>query len=140
MKNNNSKKNLQIEQKNNTILIDEIKGILENTSMKEKYEGLLKRELTLPLSYKILFKKFELLEKAISAIKKSKNSTNLQNIQNFFNEKKVEFKIDDFQKILYVVPHFFIYKWEKIQNSSKGTKNELVIDIPHNIQMRLQVN
>ena len=105
--------------------------------MKEKYEGLLKRELSLPSSYKNIFKKFEILEKAISYLKKSKNSTSLQNIQNFFSEKKLEFKIDDFQKILYIVPHFFIYKWEKLQIFGKGTKIELIIDIPQNIQIRL---
>ena len=101
---------------------------------------MLKRELSLPSSYKILLKKFEILEKAISTLKKSKNSTNLQNIQKIFHEKKLEFLIDDFQKILYVVPHFFIYKWEKVQIYGKGTKIELIIDIPQNIQIRLQVN
>ena len=107
--------------------------------MKEKYEGLLRRELMLPPHYKILFKKFEFLGIAISAIKKTKSNPTLSNIQNFLKLDKIQFTIDDFKRILYIVPHFFIYKWEKIQIQNRNFPAELVIDIPNNIVQRLKV-
>jgi len=124
----------------NKIVIDEIKEILSSTSMKEKYEGLLNRELILPYNYKNLYKKFESLDLAIIDLKRSKKITSLGNIQFFMKGKGLIFDLDDFKRILYVVPHFYIYKWEKLQNSSKNPQNELIIEIPNNISARLKVN
>ena len=130
--NNNNKKIVDLN------MIKEVKELLNSTSMKEKYEGLLKRELILPHNFKILFKKFENLDYAIFAIKKNKNFPSLANVQNYFKEQRSEFTLDDFKRILYVVPHFFIYKWEKLQNS-KNSQTELIIEIPNNIASRLKV-
>lgn len=108
--------------------------------MKEKYEGLLNRELILPYNYKNLYKKFETLDLAIIDLKRSKKVPSLANIKLFMKGKGLNFDLDDFKRILYVVPHFYIYKWEKLQNSSKSSQNELIIEIPNNISSRLKVN
>ena len=107
--------------------------------MKEKYEGLLNRELILPYNYKNLFKKFENLDIAITEIKGSKKISSLLNIQSALKAKNIAFNIEDFQKILFVVPHFYIYRWEKTQTNLKNFQADLIIDIPSNIAQRIKV-
>ncbi len=126
-------------------MIKEIKDILSRTSMKEKYEELLNRELILPPKYKTLLKKFENLDFVILELKKLKKTTSYPNIRCLLKERGIDFNLDDFKRILFVVPHFFIYKWEKSQSNSINKKNllinqmELIIDIPNDISKRVKV-
>jgi hypothetical protein len=133
-------KNIDLKENHNENVIEEIKQILSSTSMKEKYEGLLNRELILPYNYKTLYKKFENLDVVIKGIKRSKGLPSLNNIQKVLNAKNIIFNFEDFQRILYVAPHFYIYKWEKSSNNIKNSQSELIIDIPSNIDQRLKVN
>jgi len=133
-------KNIDLKENHNENVIEEIKQILSSTSMKEKYEGLLNRELILPYNYKTLYKKFENLDIVIKGIKRSKGLPSLNNIQKALNAKNIIFNFEDFQRILYVAPHFYIYKWEKSSTNIKNAQSELIIDIPSNIDQRLKVN
>ncbi len=107
--------------------------------MKQKYEGLLNRELILPYNYKNLYKKFESLDIAIMEIKRSKRISSLFNIQSTLKAKNIPFNVEDFQRILFVVPHFYIYRWEKSHTNYKNSQAELIIDIPCNIAQRIKV-
>lgn len=120
-------------------VIKEIKEILNSTSIKEKYEGLLNRELILPCNYKLLYKKFENLDIIIGEIRKSKGILSFNNIQKAMKDKNIIFTLEDFQRILFITPHFFIYRWEKSLNNIKNTQSDLIIDIPSNIEQRLKV-
>lgn len=117
---------------------DEAASILNSLSMKERFEGLLKRELVLPSKYKTLLIKLGALDKVLNSLHKSKSKTTLSNIQATFLSHRpcprVSFAEDDFRQILHVVPFFFIYKYEKV-----SSKDELRIDVPQDIEARLQV-
>lgn len=52
----------------------------------------------------------------------------------YFTNTQDCFTIDEFQQILFISPHFFIYKWDKINNTREY---DLLIDIPIDIQRRL---
>ena len=117
-----------------------------------KYEELIKdnRELPLPLSYKSLYNSFISLENMIN-LNKLKSKYNSNSFDYFRNSiessthRKFDMKI--FQQILYVVPHFYIIKYEKKNNSNEGVfdmniKNynnnnyDLIIDIPNDFENR----
>ena len=117
----------------NYCLYNDYSDVLNAPSMRDKYEGLLMRELLLPVKYKEILNKFILLDEAIDFLKNKRKCRSFPNIQNYIKtQHKKEIKADDFSRILFVGPHLFIYKWEKIQNDY-----ELIIDIPSNISQRL---
>ena len=121
-----------------------------------KYEELIKdnRELPLPLSYKSLYNSFISLENMIN-LNKLKSKFNSNSFDYFRNSiessthKKFDMKI--FQQILYIVPHFYIIKYEKKNNSNEGVFNvniknynnnnyDLIIDIPNDFEDRQNKN
>ena len=122
-------------------LVRSSQEILSNFSIKEKYEELLKRELILPCHYKNLLNKFGKLDETINYLKRKETDTSLRSIGKILNENfKIEFTQEDFEKILYVTPHFFIYKWDKNFKSKTlfdRPSNELFIDVPNDIQRRI---
>ena len=123
-----------------------------------KYEELIKdnRELPLPLSYKSLYNSFISLENMIN-LNKLKSKYNSNSFDYFRNSiessthRKFDMKI--FQQILYVVPHFYITKYDKKNNSNEGVFNinikdynnnnnnyDLIIDIPNDFENRQTKN
>jgi hypothetical protein len=112
---------------------DDDKDLLKGPSLRDKYEELLRRELLLPYKFKDCFNKMILLDEAIDHLKNTRKYRTITSIQQYIKSThKKEFKLDDFQRILFVGPHLYIYKWEKLQND-----HELIIDIPSNISQRL---
>jgi hypothetical protein len=112
---------------------DDDKDVLKGPSLRDKYEELLTRELLLPFKYKDCLYKMILLDEAIDHLKNSRKYRTITSIQQYIKSThKKEFKLEDFQRILFVGPHLYIYKWEKLQND-----HELIIDIPSNISQRL---
>lgn len=130
-----SSPNIQLVKKHK-INHDDVQNILNELSMRQKYEGLLKKELILPSKYKELQIKFNNLDEAIKTLKTQKQKISINNIDSKLNEKnaKINFTQDDFEQILFIVPHFFIYKWENNNNNY-----ELTLDIPTDIQQRIKV-
>ena len=123
-----------------------------------KYEELIKdnRELPLPISYKSLYNSFISLENMIN-LNKLKSKYNSNSFDYFRNSiessthRKFDMKI--FQQILYVVPHFYITKYDKKNNSNEGVFNinikdynnnnnnyDLIIDIPNDFENRQTKN
>ncbi len=122
-----------------------INCILNNYSMKEKYEDLFKenRELLLPVHYKSIYKKFIHLDEILKILKQhAYKKTGNASVDSFFSIPKINesfttikndtFTMEDFQKILFIVPSFFIYKWEYLDNDF-----EICIDIPHDFAKRM---
>jgi hypothetical protein len=140
---NNSKQNspIKISKSRQSDLVKSSQEILNKYSIKEKYEELLKRELILPCHYKILFKKFCKLDETLNFLKLNNDSDcSLKNIQKILCENfKLDFSIDDFEKILYITPHFFIYKWDAnfIAKENHSDLIELFIDIPYDVVKRI---
>lgn len=112
-------------------------------SLRFKYEELLKRyrELPLPTSYKALFNSFVALDQTIN-LNKIKA---FQQVPTFdYLKSSIEssthrkFSLKTFQQILYIVPHFFIYKYEKYTSEeSNNVDYNLIIDIPSNYNILL---
>ena len=108
-------------------------------SLRFKYEDLLKeqRELPLPLKYKKLFNSFIDLENTINFNKTQQCSafqlsfTNIAKSIESANQRR--FTLETFAQILYVVPHFYILRWEKKENDY-----ELIIDIPEDHDKRTE--
>ena len=118
-----------------------------------KYETLLQpsRELRLPISYKKLLDSFVSLERTLnrnnlSTNKHFNNFSNIKDIIQSYTHKN--FSIDTLKQILYVVPHFYILKYENITNngttfSMNGKlykNNDLMIDIPNDLNERINRN
>ena len=116
-------------------------------SLKEQYEDLLKRkELILPPKYRLLFKKQIFLDKILSENNLNYNFNNskenndtsnnsYKNIQNSFNKNlKIDFNNNDFQKILFVCPFYYIY--QSVKKISKGIELKY-IDIPNDYIQRM---
>lgn len=113
-------------------------------SLKFKYEELIKeeRELVLPPHYKALYNSFTELDHTLNFFKLS---TRKQRVPVFEDLKqaieiayKHKFEFKTFAQILYVVPHFFVYKWEKI--SLCKDEFSLIIDIPIDHKIRIKQN
>jgi hypothetical protein len=113
-------------------------------SLKFKYEELIKeeRELVLPPHYKALYNSFTELDHTLNFLKLS---TRKQRIPVFEDLKqaiettyKHKFEFKTFAQILYVVPHFFVYKWEKLSLSKD--EFSLIIDIPRDHKQRIKQN
>lgn len=140
---NNSKPNSPIKNSKSRLsdLVKSSQEILNKYSIKEKYEELLKRELILPCHYKLLFKKFCKLDETLNFLKLNNDfDYSFKNIQKILYENfKLNFSIDDFEKILYITPHFFIYKWDAnfIRKEIPSDLIELFIDIPYDIVRRM---
>ena len=108
-------------------------------SLRFKYEDLLKeqRELPLPLKYKKLYNSFIDLENTINFNKTQQCSafqlsfTNIAKSIESANQRR--FTLETFAQILYVVPHFYILRWEKKENDY-----ELIIDIPEDHDKRTE--
>ena len=118
-----------------------------------KYDELLstKRELRLPIKYKELLNTFNHLEQIIN-LNKIKNQSELNtfdkikiNIESMTNNK---FDINIFKQILYIVPHFYIFKYinsNKFQETFSLNENldrnyDLLIDIPNDFSERIKKN
>lgn len=113
-----------------------LKQLMTSYSIKDKYSELLKRELVLPCHYKTLFSKFIQLDETIGELRKQKKCTTLSNIS-----QRIEFTREDFQSILFICPHFFIYKWDHAPAYCSCSNHiredvELFIDIPKDILKR----
>ena len=101
-------------------------------SLRFKYEELLNkpRSLPLPPKYKSLFNSFITLDQTINlnklkVISQTNTFSSLQSsIESTTHHK---FTLKTFQQILYIVPHFFIYKYELSSNNNY----DLIIDIPN---------
>ena len=90
---------------------------LNSISMKEKFEGLLKRELILPSIYKCLLIKSDFIDNGIQKLKVRKCNHTFNNIQKLSKEEdfKLPVILDDFQQILYIIPWFYTYKSERTE-------------------------
>lgn len=114
-------------------------------SLRFKYEELIqkRRELPLPPKYKSLFNSFVALDQVINLnkIKAYQQITTIDFLkQSIESSIHRQFNLKTFQQILYIVPHFYIYKYEKIRtiDSSGNHSNDyqLVIDIPDDFSVR----
>ena len=113
-------------------------------SLKEQYEDLLiRKELILPPKYRLLLKKQNYLDKFLSENNNLKNikenneisNNSYNNIQNSFNTNmNMNFNNNDFQKILFVCPFYYIY--QSVNKISKGIEIKY-IDIPNDYIQRM---
>jgi hypothetical protein len=121
----------------------DIDSILKSLSMRDKYEGLLNRELILPPNYKLLLLQFEFLDQGILDIKFHKNSkVNFDSLDYYIREKdfRIGLNLEDFQKMLHISPSAYLYKYESKKNGSNFTNRyDAIIDIPNDYQQRLKV-
>jgi len=111
-------------------------------SLKFKYEDLVKeeRELILPPHYKKLLQSFTELDLVLNFNKlgNRRNSVPVfeelkQSIESSYKHK---FDFKTFLQLLYVTPHLYIYKWQKMNINSEDYS--LIIDIPKDHQKRLR--
>ena len=117
---------------------------LPKLSLKEQYEDLLiRKELILPPKYRLLLKKQNYLDKFLSENNNLKNikenneisNNSYNNIQNSFNTNmNMNFNNNDFQKILFVCPFYYIY--QSVNKISKGIEIKY-IDIPNDYIQRM---
>lgn len=133
----NSPKNFKLEKlplsSKNYINIKEIEEkYLKSITLKDKFEGLIKRELILPSPYKCLLLKSEYIDSAIFKLRMRKCQSTLNNIEKLSKEEdfKLIISLDDIQQILYLLPFFYTYK---------SDRTELYIDIPSDIIQRIKV-
>jgi hypothetical protein len=121
----------------------DIDSILKSLSIKDKYEGLLNRELILPPSYKLLLLQFEFLDQGILDIKFHKNSkVNFDSLDYYIREKefRIALNLEDFQKMLQISPSAYLYKYESKKNGTTfSNRYDVIIDIPKDYQQRLKV-
>ena len=120
------------------------KFTLPELSLKEQYQDLLNRkELILPPKYRLLLKKQNYLDKFLSENNNLKNikenneisNNSYNNIQNSFNTNmNMNFNNNDFQKILFVCPFYYIY--QSVNKISKGIEIKY-IDIPNDYIQRM---
>lgn len=102
-------------------------------SLRFKYEELLNRELPLPINYKQLYKSFCKLDQIINlnkirAIGKKNTFDTLSETIEQTTHKR--FSIQTLQQILYVVPHFYILKYQLKADDDFKKDYDLYIDIP----------
>ena len=117
---------------------------LPKLSLKEQYEDLLiRKELILPPKYRLLLKKQNYLDKFLSENNNLKNikenneisNNSYNNIQNSFNTNmNMNFNNNDFQKILFVCPFYYIY--QSVNKISKGIEIKY-IDMPNDYIQRM---
>ena len=115
-----------------------LKNFLSSLSMKEKYEDLLTRNgIILPPKYKLLLKKQNYLDLILSTNIEKENYHSYELIKNYFkNSTNLNFDTEDFQKILFITPFFYIYQSrEKLDR----TIELLFIDIPKDYEKRMKV-
>ena len=138
-----------VENSNNKEITASINDISSNykmpqLSLKEQYEDLLiRKELILPPKYRLLLKKQNYLDKFLSENNNLKNikenneisNNSYNNIQNSFNTNmNMNFNNNDFQKILFVCPFYYIY--QSVNKISKGIEIKY-IDIPNDYIQRM---
>ena len=115
-----------------------LKNFLSSLSMKEKYEDLLTRNgIILPPKYKLLLKKQNYLDLILSTNIEKENYHSYELIKNYFkNSTNLNFDTEDFQKILFITPFFYIFQSrEKLDR----TIELLFIDIPEDYEKRMKV-
>lgn len=139
------KNKIKIEDKKNEILTcDEKVNSLLN-SIEYKYVELVNRNrcLPLPVKYKLIYELYTSIENFISITKinNKKNFNTFSNLRNYIrNILKINFTITNLKQILYIVPHFFIIKFIKVDvnspvfnlNDRLFDKYDILIDIPFN--------
>jgi hypothetical protein len=134
--NNNKNSKINSPKGKKSTIVQQTEKILNSLSLKDRYEELINRELMLPSHYKILYKKLAYLDDSINHLKIDSMRINLKNINEKFHELwKSSISIDEFQQILFIVPHFFIYKWDNLMNDGGCL---LYIDIPNDIKRRME--
>ena len=125
---------------------DEVSKTSLLSGLKYKYQELISkpRQLRIPLKYKEIYQLYKSLENFISLTKINKkiNYNTFTNLRKYYEEViKVKFTIYNFKQILYVVPHFFIIKFIKIDTDKETVFNiidkeyknfDFIIDIPKN--------
>lgn len=111
-------------------------------SLKFKYEDLIKeeRELILPPHYKKLLQSFTELDLTLNFYKLSSRRNHVpifeeiqQSIESSYKHK---FDFKTFAQILYVTPHLYVYKWQKMNLNSDDFS--LIVEIPKDHQKRLR--
>lgn len=121
----------------------DIDSILKTLSMRDKYEGLLNRELILPPSYKLLLLQTEFLDQGILDIKFHKISkVNFDSLDYYVREKefRIGLNLEDFQKMLQISPSAYLYKYESKKNGSNfANRYDAIIDIPNDYKQRIKV-
>ena len=139
-------KKIKQNRKQNTQTDDNNETIKDNifTTLSFKYKDLIQktRDIILPVKYKVLHELFLCLERIINLNKVTyiKTNNSFYNIQNYIqNVSKHNFNIEILEQIIYLVPHFYIMKYEKNKDNdtfklnAKINKNyDLIIDIPYN--------
>lgn len=128
--------------------IDRIKSKISNESLKEKYSHLVSdyRELALPKAYKMLIEKMHSLDLSLIRLKKEKpkNEFSLCEINKSIDSSesnslkdlpsKFRIRLKDFKQILFVAPHFYVYKKKSSLQSHANTEEEILIDVPVNME------
>ena len=114
-----------------------LKSYLSSLSIREKYEELLtRRSLLLPPKYKMLLKKQSFLDFILSNDNSLKSKFTYIKEQ-FTKECNIPFSIDDFEKILFIAPFYYIYQAKKKIDDSI----ELIcIDLPKDYAERTPVS
>ena len=114
-----------------------LKSYLSSLSIREKYEELLtRRSLLLPPKYKMLLKKQSFLDFILSNDNSLKSKFTYKKEQ-FTKECNIPFSIDDFEKILFIAPFYYIYQAKKKIDDSI----ELIcIDLPKDYAERTPVS
>lgn len=131
--------------------IDRVKSLVNNESLKDKYSHLLldQRELALPSAYKLLIEKMHALDLSLIRLKKSNpqnqfsigdinmniESSSIHSSQAILTKHKL--KLKDFKQILFVAPHFYIYKKKSIIQSKSNQDDQILIDIPATMEQLL---
>ena len=108
-------------------------------SLKFRFEELIqeKRKLPLPPTYKTLINVVSDLDSMINFFKLKKKIPRFEMIRNNMEMTlKKTITIDQFKQILFIAPHFYIYKWEKAE---KTNEYDLVIDFPEDFAERINV-
>ena len=114
-----------------------LRSYLSSLSIREKYEDLLSRKsLLLPPKYKMLLKKQTFLDFILSNENSLKSKFTYIKEQ-FTKECNIPFSIDDFEKILFIAPFYYIYQAKKKIDDSI----ELIcIDLPKDYAERTPVS
>lgn len=137
--------------------INEEKKIINESSFSKlhfKYNELIgkNRELRLPVKYKKIYRIFRYLDYRIffnNKCNKNKNNTFEHIKYDIELYTHHSFNLNIFQQILYIVPHFYIYKYIKKKDIIKNFKlNDDIIDkyydleigIPKDFQDRIKKN
>ena len=113
-----------------------LRSYLSSLSIREKYEDLLTRKsLLLPPKYKLLLKKQTFLDFILSNDNSLKSKFTYIKEQ-FTKECSIPFTIDDFEKILFIAPFYYIYQAKK---KIDDTTELVCIDLPKDYAERTPV-